>query len=198
MSGQVPAPEQALESLADQLRDAATVVSELIADPAEPPVLGLLAAAGPRASESPAEYATVVESVREGYLLHYGEPRIVRGADPELKLLAGDYLYALGLERLAALGDQEAIAELADLISLSAQLHADGEIEQESTRELWLAAVLAIGVGPSASYEAAKQGLRAGDRNASETIHRAAVEMASEAGLNSSLGEAADSIHFPG
>ena len=52
----------------------------------------------------------MIEAVREGYLLHYGEPRIVVGADTDLALLAGDYLYALGLERLAALGDLEAVA----------------------------------------------------------------------------------------
>ena len=45
------------------------------------------------------------------------------GADADLALLAGDYLYALGLERLAALGDLEAVRELSDLISLSAQLN---------------------------------------------------------------------------
>ena len=38
--------------------------------------------------------------------------------DPDLALLLGDQLYALGLSRLAALGDLEAVAELADLISL--------------------------------------------------------------------------------
>ena len=42
----------------------------------------------------------MVEAVREGYLLHYGEPRLLVGADADLALLAGDYLYALGLERL--------------------------------------------------------------------------------------------------
>ena len=36
--------------------------------------------------------------------------RVVRGAEPDLALLAGDYLYALGLERLAALGDLEPCA----------------------------------------------------------------------------------------
>ena len=63
----------------------------------------------------------MVEAVREGYLLHYGEPRMLAGHDPDLALLAGDYLYALGLERLAALGDPEAVRELSDLISLCAQ-----------------------------------------------------------------------------
>ena len=47
----------------------------------------------------------MVEAVREGYLLHYGEPRLLAGHDADLALLAGDYLYALGLDRLAALGD---------------------------------------------------------------------------------------------
>ena len=74
------------------------------------------------------------EAIREGYLLHYGEPRLIDGADPDLRLLAGDYLYALGLERLAARGDLEAVRELADLISLSAQLHARGGGGEEPPR----------------------------------------------------------------
>ncbi len=53
----------------------------------------------------------MVEAVREGYLLPLRASRgSLDGADPDLALLAGDYLYALGLERLAALGDLEAVA----------------------------------------------------------------------------------------
>ena len=96
--------------LADQLRAEDTPISPHVVDPAEPPALGALAAAGPRAAAAPGEYALVVEAVREGYLLHYGEPRLLAGHDPDLALLAGDYLYALGLERLAALGDLDAVA----------------------------------------------------------------------------------------
>ena len=59
-----------------------------------------------RASSSVAwpirDRAFVLEAVREGYLLHYGEPRAFEGMDPDLRLLAGDALYALGLARLAA------------------------------------------------------------------------------------------------
>ena len=69
----------------------------------------------------------MVEAVREGYLLHYGEPRLLAGHDSDLALLAGDYLYALGLDRLAALGDTAAVAILTELISRCAQLHADGD-----------------------------------------------------------------------
>jgi hypothetical protein len=69
--------------------------------------------------------AFVLEAVREGYEMHYGEPRAFTGMDDDLKLLAGDALYALGLERLAQAGDLEAVAELADLISACAQAHAE-------------------------------------------------------------------------
>jgi hypothetical protein len=41
-------------------------------------------------------------------------------ARPDLALLAGDRLYALGLERLVALGDLAAVRELADVITLCA------------------------------------------------------------------------------
>jgi hypothetical protein len=69
----------------------------------------------------------VLEVVYEGYLLHYGAPRAFERMDDDLRLLAGDSLYALGLERLAAAGDLEAVAELSDLISLSARAQAEGE-----------------------------------------------------------------------
>ena len=46
----------------------------------------------------------VLEAVYEGYLMHYGEPRAFAGMDADLRLLAGDALYALGLSRLAATG----------------------------------------------------------------------------------------------
>ena len=59
----------------------------------------------------------MLEAVYEGYLMHYGEPRAFTGMDDDLRLLAGDALYALGLARLAESGDLEAVAELSDLIS---------------------------------------------------------------------------------
>lgn len=71
--------------------------------------------------------AFAVAAVREGYLLHYGSPRLVVGADDGLALLAGDRLYALGLARLAAAADVAAVRELADLITRCAQAHAAGD-----------------------------------------------------------------------
>ena len=71
----------------------------------------------------------VLEAVYEGYLLHYGESRTFRGMDADLRLLAGDALYALGLSRLADRGDLVAVEELSDLISLTARAQAEGRPE---------------------------------------------------------------------
>jgi hypothetical protein len=70
--------------------------------------------------------AFVVEAVYEGYLLHYGQPRLFAEMDPDLRLLAGDALFALGLAKLAERGDLVAVGELSDLITASARAHAEG------------------------------------------------------------------------
>jgi hypothetical protein len=137
-----PPPSAAHRAHAGILRDGRTPITAHVVEPSEEPEFGLLAAAGPRAAAAPAEYALVVEAVREGYLLHYGEPRVLAGHDADLGLLAGDYLYALGIERLAALGDSEAILVLADLISGCARHHADGS--EDRVPELWRSSVRAI------------------------------------------------------
>ncbi len=84
----------------------------------------------------------VLEAVYEGYLLHYGVPRAFFAMEPDLCLLAGDALYALGLSRLAENGDVEAVAELADLISLTARAHAEGRPQQADA--LWLASARSL------------------------------------------------------
>ncbi|HEV2074699.1 MAG TPA: hypothetical protein VGR10_00510 [Thermoleophilaceae bacterium] len=103
--------------------------------------------------------AFVVEAIREGYLLHYGEPRAFAGMDDDLRLLAGDALFALGLERLAREGDLGAVTELSDLISLSARAEAEGRAA--AAGELWRASVDRLsprgGPGARAAFE---RGLR--------------------------------------
>jgi hypothetical protein len=84
----------------------------------------------------------VLEAVYEGYLMHYGTPRAFAGMDDDLRLLAGDALYALGLSRLAERGDVPAVAELSDLISLAAQ--AQAERRPELAEELWDATAKAL------------------------------------------------------
>jgi hypothetical protein len=139
-------PKDALVLLAARLREEETPISPHVVEPGdEKPVFGLLAALGPSSAAAPGEYAFVVEAVREGYLLHYGEPRLLRGHDEDLALLAGDYLYALGIERLAAFGDPAAVAVLSELIGRCAQLHA--EQREDEAPALWRASALAVGGG---------------------------------------------------
>lgn len=101
----------------------------------------------------------VMETVYEGYLMHYDAPRAFERMDSDLRLLAGDSLYALGLARLAAGGDLEAVAELGDLISLSAQAHA--QERPEVVDELWAASARSLAGEPGgAAAAAAAAGLR--------------------------------------
>ena len=106
--------------------------------------------------------------ILEGSLLHYGAPRLVRGADPDLALLLGDQLYALGLVRLAELGDLEAVAELADLISLLAQ--AQSASDPRLADAIWQAGAAAIGWGATLEHAEAKALARAGDSGAADAL----------------------------
>jgi hypothetical protein len=88
----------------------------------------------------------VLEAVYEGYLLHYASPRLFGGMDGDLRLLAGDALYALGLARLAERGDLPAVAELSDLIARSAQAHAEGRGAEAEA--LWDCSAALLAAGP--------------------------------------------------
>lgn len=196
-------PADALVTLAAQLRDDDSVVSPYVRDPEEAPALGELVAAGPGAASDPAAYAVVVEAVREGYLLHYGSPRLLAGLDADLRLLAGDYLYALGLERLASLGDLAAVRELSDLISLSAQLHADGAAADPgggagatAVDALWLATVAAVAAGVYEPLDRPKAVLRAGEPAATDALTTATDAIAEAAGLTGRLARLRAGIDF--
>ena len=89
-------------------------------------------------------YALGLETIYEGYLLHYGTPRLFAPADDDTALLLGDYLYAHGLVRIAAFEDVAAVADLAELISLCAQLRA---AEAPGDGEAWAATAALLGRG---------------------------------------------------
>lgn len=91
------------------------------------------------------------EVVREGYLLHYDEPRFFAFEDRDLELLAADRMYAAGLDALAAAGDTEAVGILARLIAGCAEAHALDEGERAGS--LW-AATLAM-LAPDSDAEGA-------------------------------------------
>jgi hypothetical protein len=122
------------------------------------------AAAGPRARGRAAEYELLLEMIYEGTRLHYGTPRVFATDDPDLRLLLGDRLYAGGLARLAEIGDLDAVAELADLISLHAQARA--REDPELAAAVWSAGARAIGWGGGSDLEAAKALARSEDPRA--------------------------------
>ena len=140
----------ALERLAAFLREEGGLLADTVTGPDGAPE--------PHGDAAGGEYALIVEAIREGYLEHYAAGRVVRPEDPDLALLAGDRLYALGLERLAALGDLDAVTELADVISLSAQAHAEGDPARADA--IWEAGAGALRTGPTPDHEAAKRAWR--------------------------------------
>jgi hypothetical protein len=116
------------------------------------PALRPYALADPPDGRFEGDRAFVLEAVYEGFLLHYREPRAFAGMDGDLRLLAGDALYALGLQRLAQAGDLDAVAELSDLISLSSQAEAEGRGAEVDP--LWAATVRRFaGDGPGVRAE---------------------------------------------
>ena len=153
--------------LRELLREGGGLMSELLSadghDPAAngAPSPAALAAAGPRAAGRREEYELLVEAIYEGYLLHYGAPRLIDAPEADLGLLAGDRLYAIGLARLVDLGDTLAVAELADTITLSALAHGAGQ--PELAEATWEAGASAVGWGPSSQHRRAKEMVLGGD-----------------------------------
>jgi len=169
-----------LERLRELLRDGGGLMAELLAPvggngngkalPASPAVL---ASRGPRAAGHREDYELLVEAIYEGYLLHYASPRIVRVAEADVRLLAGDHLYAIGLARLVSLGDTVAVAELADTITLSAL--AQGAGERALADAVWAAGARAVGWGPSEAHREAKDLMLAGAPEAFEAMRTSGV-----------------------
>jgi hypothetical protein len=89
-------------------------------------------------------FAVGLETIYEGYLTHYGEPRLFAPGDPDVALLLGDYLYAHGLVRVASFGETDAVADLSELISLCSQLRAE---DADGDGALWAASAALLGAG---------------------------------------------------
>jgi hypothetical protein len=94
---------------------------------------------------TPERFALGLETIYEGYLVHYGRPRLFSAAEGDVALLLGDYLYAHGLVRIAATGDLDAVTTLAELISTCAHLRAEAA---PGDGEAWVDAVRRLGGEP--------------------------------------------------
>ena len=171
---------QVLERLARLLREEGGLMATLVVpdsqiDRPASTSPARAAAEGPHAAGRRAEYELLVEAIYEGYLLHYGSPRVVQAPDANLKLLAGDRLYAIGLALLVALGDTAAVAELADTITLSALAQAAGELALAEA--VWEAGACAVGWGSSEAHRSAKELVLAGAPEAIEAMRTSAARL---------------------
>jgi hypothetical protein len=90
------------------------------------------------------EYRLGLETIYEGYLLHYGRPRMFEPADGDTALLLGDYLYAHGLVRIAERHVVQAVADLSELISMCSQVRAEGRSDDGPA---WAASAALLGEG---------------------------------------------------
>jgi hypothetical protein len=127
----------------------------------------------------PPEHTLGVETIYEGYLVHFGHSRLFSPADVDTALLLGDYLYAHGLVRIARSGDVDAVADLAELISLCAQARAEG---RNGDGAAWAATAALLGGG---GLEAARDELRL--RGDARLLDRAARDAAGDAAVEVAL-----------
>jgi hypothetical protein len=111
-------------------------------------------------------YALGVETIYEGYLLHYGRSRLFAPPDQDLALLLGDYLYAHGLVRIAQTGNVAAVHDLAELISLCSQARAEGT---DHDWAVWAATSALLG---EAGLDEARRTLR--ERREGDALERVA------------------------
>ena len=120
-----------------------------------------------------ADLELVLESVHEGYLLHHGTPRVIRSDDPDLALLAGDRLYALGLELLAQAEDIASVRSLSEAIALCAHAHAADSPSLADA--VWEATTSELGWGATPELSRAKAAARAGAPEAEAQLRAAAA-----------------------
>lgn len=117
-----------------------------------------------------ARWALGLETIYEGYLLHYGRPRLFAPADSDTALLLGDYLYAHGLVRIAEHEDVAAVLDLSELISICARLRAEA---RSGDGAVWAATAAVLGEG---KLDGAREAVRVdGDPSALLELTRASV-----------------------
>ena len=123
-------------------------------------------------------FALGIETIYEGYVLHYGRARLFAPPDDDIALLLGDALLAHGLVRIAETGSTVAVRDVAALLSLCAQARADG---LDGDGAAWAATAALLGHG---RLDTARASLRDGrdagplERLARATAGDAAVDEA--------------------
>jgi hypothetical protein len=133
------------------------------------------------------ELALGIETIYEGYLVHYGRSRLFSQTDANLALLLGDRLYARGLVHVSESGSVAAVADLATLLELCTRLQAE---RKPGDGAVWAAAIARLGQGGLSDAGSAL--LDSGDQ---EPLLRMAREAAGESAVDRAL--AAHRHRFP-
>ena len=164
---------EVFESIADDARRESSLWASClrpVPEREELPVFSALA---------PSRHAAGVETIYEGYLVHFGRSRMFAPPEPDTALLLGDFLYAQGLVRVAEAGDVAAVADLAELISLCAQARAEG---RDGDGPAWAATAAELGVG---DLGRARSALR--DRGDASGLDAVARQAAGDAAVDEAL-----------
>jgi hypothetical protein len=128
---------------------------------------------------APDRHALGLETIYEGYLVHYGRPRMFAPEDRDTALLLGDYLYAHGLVRIAETHEVGAVSDLAELISLCAQSRAVG---RDGDGQAWAATSASLGAG---GLDLARRALR--ERGDSSILDAVARSVAGDEAVDAAL-----------
>ena len=153
----------------DAIVEAAAAESPLWGEAARPPEVQMRDPVFSRLGSD--DHALGLETMYEGYLVHYGHSRLFAPDDRDTALLLGDYLYAHGLVRVAETGDVAAVADLAALISLCAQSRAEG---RDGDGAAWAATSASLGKG---GLDVARAALRKrGDSTVLDALARVATD----------------------
>lgn len=84
-----------------------------------------------------------IEYIFEGYLLHYGVSRLLGPDEGDFHLLAGDFMYARGLEAIARLEDLASIEALAELVRLCSYIHCE-KLDPGLAAKSWAVTMLGL------------------------------------------------------
>lgn len=126
------------------------------------------------------DYRFALEYIYEGYLLHYGISRIFTPGQPSFALLAGDYMYARGLNLVTARGDLESVRLLSALIDFCALVHCEG-LDAGLAADAWALTTLRMAAAVSGRRGPGDAGAvlprRSGDPTAMKRELTAAAEL---------------------
>ncbi len=127
-----------------------------------------------------------LETIYEGYLLHYGRSRLFDPPDEDVALLLGDALLAQGLVLVAATGSVAAVADLAELLALCTQARAD---DADGDGAAWAATAALLGRG---GLDEARAALR--DARDPGPLERLARVQADDAAVDAALAAHAERL----